>query len=78
LKPTQELVQALTNLRVSNDFDVVVEFLRAQRKVARDETESITDGPKLWRAQGRALFLKEFLALDENAATDLQKFKSHK
>jgi hypothetical protein len=78
LKPTAEVVQALTNLRVSQDFEVVVLFLVEQRRIARDELESIPDGPKLWRAQGRSLFIKEFLALDENAASELQKFKSHK
>ncbi len=76
MKPTPELVQALVNLRVSHDFDTVVQFLRAEREVARDECESIVEGPKLWRAQGRSGFIKDFLKIDEGAAASLEKFKS--
>lgn len=76
MKPTPELVQALVNLRVSHDFDTVVQFLRAERETARDECESIIEGPKLWRAQGRSTFVKDFLTLDEDAAAALEKFKS--
>jgi hypothetical protein len=76
LKPTPELVQALVNLRPSHDFETVVQFFLAQRETARDECETYVEGPKLWRAQGRSAFIKEFLKLDEGAATTLEKFKS--
>ncbi len=77
MKPTPELAQALTNLRVSDDFEVVVSFLREQREKARDDCESIIEGPKLWRAQGKAACLREFLGTTENAAILLDKFKSN-
>ncbi len=76
MKPTPEIVQSLVNLRVSPDFGVVVQYLRAQREKSRDSCETIPDGVVLWREQGRALCLKEFLELDESAAETLQKFKS--
>ena len=76
MKPTPEVVQSLVNLRVSPDFEVIVQFLRAQREMARDDCETIPDGVKLWRQQGRSACLKEFLELDEKAAVTLQKFKS--
>jgi len=77
LKPTPEVVQSLVNLRVSPDFEVIVQFLRAEREEARDNCETIPDGVKLWREQGRAGFLKDFLELDEKSAATLQKFKSN-
>ena len=76
MKPTPEVTQALTNLRVSPDFEVVLEFLAAQRTVARDETETIVEGPLLWRAQGRSTFLRDFLKMNQGAPEQLQKFKS--
>ena len=77
MKPTPEVVQSLVNLRVSPDFEVVVQYLRAQRETSRDNCEILIEGPKLWREQGRSLCLKEFLVLDETAANHLQKFKSN-
>ena len=76
VKPTPEVVQALTNLRPSNDFQTVLEFLSAQREKARDETESTVEGPALWRAQGRSIFLRDFAALVAKAPNTLERFKS--
>lgn len=77
MKPTPEVVQSLVNLRVSPDFEVVLSYLRDQREIARDNCETIPDGVKLWREQGRSLCLKQFLELDEKSALNLQKFKSN-
>ncbi len=54
-----------------------MQYLRAQRETARDNCETIVEGPKLWREQGRSLCLKQILELDEGAAAHLQKFKSN-
>lgn len=76
MKPTPELAQALTNLRVNDDFAVVLDFLVGERSTARDETESLIEGPKLWRSQGKGLFIRDFLKINRDAPQDLEKFKS--
>ena len=78
MKPTPEIVQALTNLRVSDDFATVLDFLASERSAARDETETVVEGPKLWRAQGRSQHIKDFLKLNQEAPQHLEKFKANR
>jgi hypothetical protein len=78
LKSSPELAQALTNLRPNHDFEVVLEAFARARQEARDTCESSLDDTLRSRAQGEALFLKEFLKLNEAAPTDLDKFKRNK
>lgn len=78
MKPTPEIVQALTNLRVNSDFEVVLSFLASQREQARDDCETFVEGPKLWRQQGRATFVRDFFVLNEEAPKHLDKFKQSK
>ena len=75
MKTNPDIAQALTNLRASTDFQTVLDFLASERSKARDDCESLTDGPKLWRAQGRSVFVREFFSVVESAPMDLQKFK---
>jgi hypothetical protein len=77
MKPTKEVLQAMTNLRVSSDFEVVLEWLRNSRKTARDELENQLDEQKFARVQGRALALKVILDTNENAPALLAKYKDH-
>lgn len=49
-----------------------------ERTRARDELESLVDGPKLWRAQGRAVLVRDFLKLYHEAPQQLQRFKAAK
>jgi hypothetical protein len=74
-KAPKEVLQAFTNLRVSDDFGVVIEWLRENRKTARDELEQHTEGLKFARAQGKALFLKYFIETNESAPEALKKYK---
>lgn len=75
MKTNPKLAQALTNLRASTDFETVLDFFASERNVARDETESLVADEKLYRAQGRSLFLRDFLKMNEEAPRDLEKFK---
>ena len=75
INPTPEVLQALTNLRVSSDFETVVEWLRENRKTARDKLEDHVEDKYFLRFQGEARFLKEFLELNDTAPQRLDKIK---
>ena len=75
-KPSKEVLQALTNLRASSDFEVVLEWLRENRKTARDELEAHTEALKFGRAQGEALTLKAILDANDTAPKALEKHKN--
>lgn len=75
MKPTAQLVQALTNLRGNKDFAVVMEGFHEHT------TEELTrctdgDGPVLYRAQGATKALKWWLDTFQSAPMTLEKFKS--
>lgn len=78
MKTSADLAQALTNLRASTDFQTVLDFVVSERKVARDECEVHAADASLYRAQGRAAWLRDFLNMNEEAPQDLEKFKSTK
>lgn len=75
MKPTKEALQALVNLRVSHDFEVVIEWLRECRKTARNECEQQLDPQKVLRAQGKALCLRDILDTIDAAPEQLSKYK---
>lgn len=76
MKPTKEVAQALVNLRVSHDFEVVIEWLRSERKTARDECENQLDHNKALRSQGKSICLKDILETNESAPELLSKLKN--
>ena len=78
MKTSPDLAQALTNLRASTDFKTVLDFIVSERSIARDECESHTALMPLYKAQGRAAWLKDFLKMNEKAPEDLEKFKSNR
>ena len=74
---TPNASQALTNLRVSGDFKVFMEW------VAENESKEVdralnTDGTQCYRAQGGAKVLKELREAFENAPDVLQKFRQQR
>ena len=72
-KPSIQVLQAFTNLRVNEDFGTILEWLRENRKTARDELERHTDEDLFARVQGRSQTLKEFLELSYTASKQLEK-----
>lgn len=76
IKPTPEVLQALTNLRVSTDFETVVEWLRENRKTARDKLEDHTEDKLFFRIQGESRCLKELLDINDTAPQRLEKVKA--
>jgi hypothetical protein len=72
-KPSIQVLQAFINLRVSEDFETILEWLRECRKTARDELEQHTDEDLFARVQGRSQTLKSILDLSETANIQLEK-----
>lgn len=60
------------NLRVSDDYQTVLEWLRTERKTARDELEQRTDPVALAQSQGKATFIRDFLTFNETAGAKLK------
>ena len=75
LKPTKQVLQAFTNLRVNPDFEVVLEWLRENRKTARDELENRPSEEMFGQSQGKSLTLKSILETNDLAPTLLAKYK---
>ncbi len=71
----KEVLQACVNLRVSDDFKVILEWLRSNRKTARDGLEDHTDDEKFHRIQGESRCLRDILKTNDNAAQLLEKYK---
>lgn len=76
IRPSKEVYQALTNLRVSHDFGAVLEWLREARKTARDGLEKSTEEVNFHRSQGESLCLKAILEANDEAPQQLNKIKS--
>jgi hypothetical protein len=71
-QPNIQVLQAFLNLRVSDDFEAILEWLRLCRKTARDELEQHVDSEKFSRVQGLSLALKKFLDVADKAAPLLE------
>jgi hypothetical protein len=76
LKPTPEVVQALTNLRVSTDFETFLDWIEEGLQSARDTCEKHTADEKLYRAQGRCETLRTILTTNTDAPKLLEHYKS--
>lgn len=74
MKLNDRASQALTNLRINEDFVVFLEWLKENR-VKELETCSNAEGNNLFRAQGRAKILGEIQAAFDAAPPTLMKFR---
>lgn len=71
--PDPKFYQAVTNLRGSGDFAVVVENLKMVEQSLLISCRS-NEGTSLYRAQGAATFVKELLESIASAPQTLDKF----
>jgi hypothetical protein len=76
LKPTPEVVQALANLRPSQDFKTFLAWIEEGLDAARDTCEKHTADEKLYRAQGICQALREIKSTNEEAPKLLEFYKN--
>lgn len=76
MKPTPEVVQALTNLRVSTDFETFLKWIEEGLSAARDTCEKHTADEKLYRAQGQCQVLRSIIEINEDSPKLLEHFKN--
>lgn len=76
-KPDETLARALTNLRASEDFQDVRDYLQLCL-ADRDKANRRAQGEALLQGQGESLFLEKFIEAIDQAPVLMEKFRANR
>lgn len=77
-RPDVKVLGALKRLQMHPDWDTVIQYLTEERRLLLEATAESSPKVALRRFQGRAMLLKEFLALAEDPDSVLTKLEAPK